>query len=160
MACWNHNRFKLFINEERSTERHNQFISITQIGGFNSVTRNSVKYKVGLYIKSVNNILHLCSKPTNAQWWNMLYHIPISTYMFRLLLLPPSGFFTRILILTSPLCHMPIFKCWELLYHCNFALSSLVVKKGTFWTQYGCQFKAKSFHVCAAFFMWISEIRQ
>ena len=121
---------ELFINDERSTERHNQFISITKIGSFNSVTRNSVKYRVGLYIKSVNNILYLCNKPTNAHWWNMLYHISISTYMFRLLLLPPAGFFT--LILTYPLYHMPIFKCWELLYHCNFVLSSLVVKKAVF----------------------------
>jgi hypothetical protein len=57
---------ELFINDERSTERHTQFISITKIGSFNSVTRNSVKYRVGLYIKSVNNILYLCNKPTNA----------------------------------------------------------------------------------------------
>jgi len=104
-----------------------------------------------LLIDSVENILHLCSKPTNAHWWIMLYHISIFTHMFRSLLLPPSGFFTRILTLTSPLHYMPIFKCWELLYHCNFVLSSLVLKRALFEPSINFEFKTNSFRVCADF---------
>jgi len=52
------------------------------------------------------------------------------------------------------------FKCWELLYHCNFALSSLVVKRALFEPSMNVNLKQIAFRVCAAFSMWISEIRQ
>jgi len=43
--------------------------------------------------------LHFCSKPSNAHWHNMLYHMLIFTNMFRPTLRPSSVCLTRIKIL-------------------------------------------------------------